>query len=166
VWSAADVVTHVGLIATWYHQTLDRAEAGDPTPSLDAATFDEWTVAEVRAAGRAPVRVRLDAFVTSATAYAARLPDAWELPFGYLRGTISAGRHAALAAVEWHVHAWDIARAGGFSHTPTRPDVLAAAAADAVAAAHGARVAQRVTPFVAGHQRDPWRTVLHRLGRA
>jgi uncharacterized protein (TIGR03083 family) len=166
-WSAAELVGHVGLVADWYHETLDRAEAGDASPSLDVTTFDAWTVQQVRALAPVPSDERVQTFVRSARSYAARLPDDWDLPYGYLRGRISAGRHAALAAIEWHVHAWDLARVCGVHYAPARPDLLAAGGADAITAARsgGGRLAGSVVPWVAAHQRDPWRAVLHRLGR-
>jgi hypothetical protein len=168
VWSALDLVGHVGLVAAWYHETLDRAEAGDARPSVDVGTFDEWTQQQVAALAAAPPAERVQTFVSSARAYANRLPADWDLPYGYVRGAISAGQHAALAAIEWNVHAWDLARVIGIDYVPAHADLLAAGAADAITAARarGGALAQRIVPWVAAHQRDPWHTVLHRLGRA
>jgi hypothetical protein len=168
VWSAADLVGHVGLVARWYHETLDRAEAGDASPSVDVATFDEWTRQQVTALAPASPADRVREFVSTAGSYAARLPDDWDLPYGYVRGAISAGQHAALAAIEWNVHAWDLARVIAVDYVPAHADVLAAGGADAVTAARarGGALAQRIVPWVAAHQRDPWHAVLHRLGRA
>jgi hypothetical protein len=168
VWSALDLIGHVGLVAAWYHETLDRAEAGDAMPSVDVATFDAWTEEQVRALPAASPEERVHEFVTTARSYAARLPADWDLPYGYVRGAISAGQHAALAAIEWNVHAWDLARVMGIDYVPANADVLAAGGADAITAARarGGALAQRIVPWVAARQRDPWHAVLHRLGRA
>jgi hypothetical protein len=167
VWSALELVGHLGLVAAWYHETLDRAEAGDATPSIDVAKFDAWTEGQVRGLPAVPPAERVQDFVTAARSYADRLPADWDLPYGYVRGEISAGQHAALAAIEWNVHAWDLARVMGIDYVPARADLLAAGGADAVTAARarGGALAQRIVPWVAARQRDPWHAVLHRLGR-
>jgi uncharacterized protein (TIGR03083 family) len=165
-WSAAQVAAHVRIVAGWYHDWLDRAERGDATPAFGIDDLPARNEAELGALAPAPPGEHVRAFVASASAYADRLPPNWGRPFGYPRGTITAGQHAALATVEWHVHAWDLARVLGEAHAPSRPDVVAAAAADAwVASQPGATVMRAVAPLLARRQRDPWGAVLRRMDR-
>ena len=106
-------------------------------------------------------------FRERAVAYAGRLVDHWDLPYGYPRGTVTAGLHAGMAAVEWHVHTWDIARSAGRDHVPSRPDRLFLAAADCQAAVTSGLKGTAINTLAPlGARRDPWRELLKRLGRA
>lgn len=74
-------------------------------------------------------------------------------------GTVLAvGRHAGVAAVEWHVHAWDLGRAAGGGH---RPD---AATLPVLTAAWDQTLAE-----ITGTDRDPgqddWTSILVASGR-
>jgi hypothetical protein len=168
-WTAAEVVAHVGVVAGWYHQWLDRAERGDASPAFPIEELSARNAEELRSLGPAEPATHVEAFVSSATAYASRLPAAWDLPFGYPRGTVTAGQHAALATVEWHTHAWDLAGVLGETHVPAHPGLVAAAAADTwLASGAGLRrsgAVRSVATRVAERQRDPWHAVLHRMGR-
>jgi hypothetical protein len=165
VWDASEVLTHVDHMAHWYHERVDRALAGDLSQPFPGDDFDRWTVEQVAAAPRALPRERAADFGATARAYAERLPDVWGTPMWHVGATLTVGQHAALAAVEWHAHAWDLARVIGVEHRPQQPATLAAGAAEAVTVAQRNRTVQRVVPWVAAHQRDPWRSVLKRLGR-
>jgi mycothiol maleylpyruvate isomerase-like protein len=168
-WSAAQVAAHVEHVAGWYDQWLDRAERGDARPAFSIDELPHRNAEALAASGAAGPMARVERFAASARAYAGRVRDAWDTPFGYPRGTVTAGQHAALAAVEWHVHAWDLARVLGVAHAPARPAVLAEAAAATWLASQGrgpvARATAVVGPVLARHQRDPWRALLHRMGR-
>jgi hypothetical protein len=169
-WSAAEVVAHVEYVVGWYHQWLDRAERGDASPAFPIDELPARNADALRGAdAEAPLR-HVETFVASARSYARRLRGAWELPFGYPRGTVTAGQHGALAALEWHAHAWDLARVLGVDHVPADADVLAEAAAETWLASQGrgpvARATAAVAPKVAKRQRDPWGALLRRLGRA
>jgi hypothetical protein len=45
------------------------------------------------------------------------------------RLALTVGQHTGLAAGEWHVHAWDLARSAAAVHRPTDPGTVAAARA-------------------------------------
>lgn len=179
-WNAAHLAGHVTCVSNWYHAWLDQAEAGDAAPAFPIDELDErnrdalaelmtgWT-GDPATDGPAAAT----AFATSARTYATRLPAAWDLPFGYPRGTITAGLHAGLAAVEWHVHTWDLAHAAARAHRPEHPDVLLAAASAAVAAAQAPAALRRpATPVgrwaasLKFRGRDPWLVLLAEVGRS
>ncbi|WP_262402998.1 maleylpyruvate isomerase N-terminal domain-containing protein, partial [Actinomadura sp. CNU-125] len=65
---------------------------------------------------------RIMAFGVSAGAYADLMPDMWDRTHLIYRGTkYTVGDHAGAACVEWHLHAWDMARALGTDYRPRRP---------------------------------------------
>jgi hypothetical protein len=165
-WSALDLAGHLLAVAGWYHDWLDRAQAGDSAPAFDiddlAAQNDHALAALAPATG--PERIA--AFEESALRYADRLPACWDLPFGYPRGTVTAGQHAALACTEWHLHAWDLATSAGRDHRPDDPATLFVAAGETLLAVQGgakAAVQRPLLPLAA--KRDPWGQILTRSGR-
>ena len=156
-WTGTDLAGHLVTVIGWYHDWLDRAEAGDASPAFPASELDERTAAELAAlpAGSGPVRVA--EFVARAEAYRARVRDAWDLPYGYPRGRVTAGLHAALAGWEWHVHAWDFASSAGRDHRPDAAVTLYARGIECFTRATGV-----VVPAPEG---DPWIALLRRTGR-
>ena len=170
-WSALVLTRHVAAVAGWYHEWLDRAERGDATPPFrvaDLAAQNELALVPLaETTGQAAVEL----FVDRARSYAERLrsPGVWELPYGYPRGTVTAGLHAAVAATEWHLHAWDMVRSGGAdaTHRPSDPDALYRGAGTCLAAAQGGlkgRLAAILVPV--GARLSPWEALLRRSGRA
>jgi uncharacterized protein (TIGR03083 family) len=166
-WNAVLLTRHVAAVAGWYHEWLDRAERGDATPPFRgedlASQNDRALVPLAETAGPAA----LELFVTRARSYRARLPAAWDLPYGYPRGTVTAGLHAAMAATEWHLHAWDLARSVGSGHRPSDPDALYRGAGACLASAQGGlkgRIAAVLVPV--GARLSPWEALLRRSGRA
>ncbi len=166
-WSAVTLTRHVAAVAGWYHEWLDRAERGDAAPpfrSEELARQNELALAAlVETSGPAA----LELFVTRARSYRERLPAAWNLPYGYPRGTVTAGLHAAVAATEWHLHAWDLARSVGSGHRPSDPDALYRGVGGCLAKAQGGlrgRIAAVLVPF--GARLSPWEALLRRSGRA
>jgi uncharacterized protein (TIGR03083 family) len=168
-WTAAEVAAHVEHVVGWYHAWLDRAEAGDASPAFSIDELPQRNAEALQASGAAAPMENVERFTASARAYAARVRAEWDIPFGYPRGTVTAGQHAALAAVEWHVHAWDLAQVLGIAHEPARPGALAEAAAATWLASQGSGPVARATalfgPALAKRQRDPWRGLLRRMGR-
>jgi hypothetical protein len=152
-WSAAQLARHVLSVVGWYHEWLDRAEAGDASAAFPIDDLDRQTARSLIDMGDLPGPEATERFRARALTYADRLPDAWDLPYGYPRGTVTAGLHAGMAAVEWHVHTWDLSP----DHVPSRPDLLYVGAADCMAAALG-RTADDPPP-------DPWSAMLERTGR-
>src|SRR5579864_5039874 len=134
-WTTADLAGHLMIAVRWYNENLDRAERGDARPRITFKELDhanDVAVAELpkeRDAG--PVRLR--AYAESARAYAERIPKAWDLPYGFPGGTVTVGLHAGVAALEYHVHAWDLARVVGEEHRPADPTIILRCAAAALA---------------------------------
>ncbi len=166
-WTASDLARHVLAVAQWYDGWLDRAERGDAAPPFGASELAARNAAaleELRALGGPEAVTR---FVVTARAYRARLPSDWDLPFGYPRGTVSAGLHAGTAACEWHLHTWDLAHASGLGYQPSDPAALYSAAGACLAAAEGGvkgRVTAALVPL--GARLRPWEALLRRSGRA
>lgn len=168
VWTGADLAGHVLAVSTWYHQWLDRAEDGKSDPPFPSKRLATENQQALNALPEATGPQRLAQFRRSATDYLARIEGQWALPYGCPVGTITAGQHAALAAMEWHAHAWDLARAAGEDHRPVDPDALAAAVIDAWTARRGrvTRTAQRtLAPVLRSTTRDPWHLLLRNTGR-
>jgi uncharacterized protein (TIGR03083 family) len=166
-WDASALTRHVAAVAGWYHEWLDRAEGGDAAPAFageELATQNELAL-EALAGTSGPAALEL--FVSRARSYRERLPAAWDLPYGYPRGTVTAGLHAAVAACEWHLHSWDLARSGGSGHRPSDPDALYRGAGSCLAKAQGGlkgRIAAVLVPV--GARLSPWEALLRRSGRA
>jgi len=165
-WSGTDLAGHLVTVIGWYHSWLDRGLAGDLDPVFPIAALDTETVAALAAlrAGSGPARI--DEFRASADAYAARLGEHWDAPFAYPRGLVTAGLHAGVAAVEWHIHAWDLARAAGGDHEPADAEGLFLAAARCqLAVAGGLRERAGMQAARLAARRRPWHQLLQRMGR-
>jgi len=166
VWSGTDLAGHVLTVIGWYHSWLDRAEAGDASPAFPIDDLSEQTARSLAELPEGTGPDRVAAFVEEARRYAERLPAAWDLPFGYPRGTVTAGLHAALAASEWHLHTWDFARAAGGEHRPSGATALFIASRECLIVSQkglGARVQRPLLPVAA--KRDAWGQILRRSGR-
>jgi len=165
-WTAAELARHVLAVAGWYHTWLDRAESGDASAPFDAEQLAAQNAAALAALEDLPGPDAVTRFVESAHAYRGRVLAEWDLPYGYPRGTVTAGLHAGVAACEWHLHTWDLARARGLDHRPSDPGALFAAAGACLARARGG-VGGRVTAaFIPlGSRLGPWHSLLRRSGR-
>ena len=157
-WTGTELARHVLSVIGWYHDWLDRAEAGDSSPAFPVTELDEQTARSLLAIGEVSGPDATQRFAAEAERYAERLEDTWDLPFGYPRGTVTAGLHAGLACFEWHAHAWDLAHAAGRDHRPQWPHRLYIAAADCLAAATGAEGGLEPPEH-------PWGAMLVRSGR-
>ena len=156
-WTGTELAGHLVTVVGWYDHWLDRAERGDASPTFPASELDAHTAADLAALPAGSGLDRVADFVARADAYRARLRDAWDLAYGYPRGTVTAGLHAALAAWEWHVHAWDLATAVGGSWRPADAATLYARGVETFTRATGIAV-----PEPTG---DPWTALLRRTGR-
>jgi Mycothiol maleylpyruvate isomerase N-terminal domain len=166
-WSATELARHVLSVIGWYHDWLDRAEAGDASPAFPVEDLDEQAARSLAEIGDVPGPEATARFAAEAARYADRLEERWDLAYGYPRGTVTAGLHAGMAAVEWHVHCWDLATSAGHEHVPAHPDRLFLAAADCQAAVTGGlrgAAVERLAPL--GSRMKPWRELLQRMGRA
>jgi hypothetical protein len=164
-WSAADLARHELDVIGWYHGWMDRALDGDATPAFDIEVIDDRTDAGVRALAGVGPEDAVARFATEAERYAERLEPNWDLPFGYPRGTVTAGLHAGLAACEWHLHSWDLARALGSDHRPGDPATLLVAASACRAAVGGLRQKIERKPAPVAARARPWETILSSSGR-
>jgi uncharacterized protein (TIGR03083 family) len=127
-WSAIDLVGHLLCVARTQHRLLDAAVAGHPRSglpcgaSLDARNADELAALPVAAGSD-----RVVAFDAVTTRYGERLAEADpDLPMGEWDrlGWLDLHDHTLAAAVELHVHAWDLAATLGWDHRPADPDAL------------------------------------------
>jgi hypothetical protein len=168
MWTGAELAGHVLLVSGWYHEWLDRAEAGASDPPFSSKQMATRNQAALNGLEGSPGPARLQAFRRSAAVYADRVEDRWDLPYGFPFGTVTAGQHAALGAMEWHAHAWDLARALGRDHRPVDAETLADGVMAAWSARHGAarRVLRRAAiPVAKQAMRDPWAFLLRGTGR-
>jgi putative acetyltransferase len=98
---------------------------------------------------------RIETFVELAEIHLRRLHEAnWDTTLGIWAGLgpLTVGEHTGIAIGEWHVHAWDLARASGSDHVPADPATVR----------EGQHVLKRATdpgdPWTAvlrGYERDP-----------
>lgn len=135
-WAAIDLAGHLRCVAENFHEYLNDAPNsrlsrlfGQDAPSaLLVRQLSRQNDAELAVLPPATGREHIIAFAVSAEAYADRLLDVWdEAHLSYRGVTLTAGAHAGAICVEWHLHAWDLARALDKDHRPSRPDVVAAA---------------------------------------
>jgi uncharacterized protein (TIGR03083 family) len=132
-WRAVDLAGHLRCVADNYHEYLDDAPdsrlarllaTGVPPDTL-ARKLARQNAAELAALPEAPGPAQVKAFAESARLYARRLRAAWDRPHHRYGDTaVSTGGMAGLVCAEWHLHAWDLARALGKDYRPARPDVL------------------------------------------
>jgi len=199
-WRARDLAGHLRCIADDYHEYLDDAPASryarllgsGPHPQALARKLARQNAAELAALPDAPPDEHLAAFVLSARAYARRLPSVWDLPHHQYRDVVvTVAGMAGAATAEWHLHAWDLARALGAEHRPADPEAVLAgwragmthlpatipgavpgrpaprrpAAAAVAGAALPAPVPSYAVPRRAYSADDPWHVLLRASGR-
>lgn len=153
-WSARDLTGHLLAIARYYHRLLDGVDAGHPLTGLPRGDeLAEMNRRDLAILEEDRGQARASLFVDAATAHAARLEEAnWGATLGLWAGLgpLLVAEHTAVAVAEWHVHAWDLARAAGLDHHPSDPA--------AVGRGQGA-VGRSVGPG------DPWTALLLAYGR-
>jgi uncharacterized protein (TIGR03083 family) len=132
-WRARDLAGHLRCVADDYHEYLDDAPASryarllasGSHPQALARKLARQNAAELAALADAPPDEHIAAFALSARAYARRLPSVWDLPHHqYLDHVVTVAGMAGAAAAEWHLHAWDLARALGADHRPADPEAV------------------------------------------
>ncbi|HEX6469291.1 MAG TPA: hypothetical protein VF069_09365 [Streptosporangiaceae bacterium] len=161
-WRAIDLAGHLRCVAENYLEYLQDAPdsrlarlfAQDAPSAVLVRQQARQNAAELAVLPVEPGPERMMSFMVSAGAYADLLPDAWDRTYLIYRGTkYTAGDHAGAASLEWHLHAWDLARAMAVDYRPTDPDVL-------VAAWHWG------VPHLPLQDGDPWVAVLRSSGRS
>jgi uncharacterized protein (TIGR03083 family) len=170
-WRARDLAGHLRCVADDYHEYLDDAPVSryarllgsGPHPQTLARKLARQNAAELAVLADAPPGEHIAAFALTARAYARRLPSVWGLPHHqYLGQEVTVAGMAGAACAEWHLHAWDLARALGADHRPADPrTVLAGWRAGMVHLPAG----QAATRWRA-RRTDPWDLVLLASGRS
>lgn len=153
-WRAVDLAGHLVAIGRYYHTLLDAAAAGRPLRGLPVGTSLQ-TMNERDLVGLPPGGgpERIVTFLRLARHYGQRVAEAdWHSILGEWDrlGPLTIGQHTAVAAGEWHIHAWDLARSAGRDHRPADPATIAA----------GRRILSGL-PAIG----DPWRATLISSGR-
>ena len=169
-WSATELAGHLVNVVSWYHNWLDLAEDGFSKAPWSLGYLDRMTEDSLAALPDGSGPDRLAEFVDAARGYRERLPASWDIAYGYPRGTVTAGGHAAVAATEWHLHAWDFT---GGTHRPASPQPLAEATATVTLLARVPFRLQRLAAPLIGvaarreidKRGGPWETLLHHAGR-
>lgn len=165
-WSAAETVRHLVAVARWYHAWLDRALRGETSIPFCPAEMSRRNAAELAALTDLDGPTATTAFATTAHDYLERTRDVWEVPFAYPYGLVTVGLHCAIAAAEWHLHAWDISQLRSERHRPENPQELFIAVGESVAASvGGARGTAMRWAVPLASRRAPWETMLRRSGR-
>lgn len=153
-WRAVDLAGHALCVVRYYLRLLDAAEAGHPVTSLPRG--DELAAMNADDLAHLPEAYGADRtakFGELAATHLRRLQRAdWTIALGTWSGLgeMTVGEHSGVALGEWHVHAWDMARAIGEHHRPSDPLVVA----------RGQAVVFRAT-----EPGDPWLAVLRGYGR-
>jgi len=153
-WRCVDLAGHVLCVARYYHRLLDAAVTGHPLSDrprgMALAVMNGQDLVELPETS-GPERIR--DFVRTATAYGDRLRDNdWDTSVGAWAGIgrLTIAEHILLAVGEWHIHAWDLARAAGGDHQPADAEVVLA----------GLRILPGSLP-----NGEPWAVALQGAGR-
>jgi uncharacterized protein (TIGR03083 family) len=165
-WRAGDLAGHLRCVADDFHEYLDDAPSsrlarlmatGVPAASL-ARKLARQNAAELAALPEGPAADHIAAFAEAARSYARRLGPAWPLPHHHYRdAVITVGAMAGAVCAEWHLHAWDLARALGKDYRPAAPEI--------VLAGWRAGVPQ-LPPPEGSWEDDPWLVLLQVSGRS
>jgi uncharacterized protein (TIGR03083 family) len=134
-WRAADLAGHLRCVADDYNEYLDDAPASRFARLMATGAHPETlerklarqNAAELAALPDDPAPQHIAAFAESARAYARRLAGVWNLPHHRYRDTVvTVAGMAEAACAEWHLHAWDLARALGQDYRPAAPGLVLA----------------------------------------
>lgn len=127
---AIDLAGHLLEVARSCHRLLDAA-LGRSIPQRadrDRPLVCRGAIRTVPPDRLAAGADRMVAFDAVATRYGERIADADpDLRIGVFDGAGQLGlvRHSLLVALEWHLHAWDLAGALGWDYQPSDADLLA-----------------------------------------
>lgn len=153
-WNASELAGHLLAIVRYYHRLLDAAVLAHPLVDLPRGRqLEEMNASDLAALPPERGPRRISKFVADAQRSRLLLAEVdWDMQIGSWEalGPLTVEQHTGLAALEWHVHAWDLAKAMGHEHRPLAPEILAQAA----------RVLP--APMPAG---DPWTATLRWTGR-
>jgi uncharacterized protein (TIGR03083 family) len=177
-WRARDLAGHLRCIADDYTEYLNDAPASryarlmarGPQPATLARKLARQNAAELASLSDAGPAEHIAAFAETARDYAARLPSVWDLPHHTYRDqVVTVAGMAGAASAEWHLHAWDLARALGLEHRPAEPEVVLAGwrgvPPHLPAAEEDYAVVRQAEWLGFGRRRDPWQILLLASGR-
>ncbi len=165
-WRAADLAGHLRCVADDYHEYLDDAPASrlarllatGAHPDTLTRKLARQNAAELAALPDRPAAEHIAAFAQSARGYARRLALVWDMPHHRYRDVpVTVGGMAGAACAEWHLHAWDLAKAFGKEYRPAAPEIVLAG----WCAGHAAAVAGQAVG-----SDDPWLILLRASGRS
>jgi uncharacterized protein (TIGR03083 family) len=165
-WRAADLAGHLRCVADDYHEYLDDAPASrlarllatGAHPDTLTRKLARQNAAELAALPDRPAAEHIAAFAESARRYARRLALVWDMPHHRYRDvSVTVGGMAGAACAEWHLHAWDLAKAFGKEYRPAAPEI--------VLDGWRAGVPQR-PPALGEGGGDPWLALLLTSGRS
>jgi hypothetical protein len=161
-WQALDLAGHLRCVAENYLEYLQDAPDSRLSKLFAQNAASAVLIRQQARQNAAELAVlpvetgpeRIMSFTVSAGAYADLVPDAWDRTHLIHRGTkYTVGDHAGAACVEWHLHAWDLARALGRDYRPRDAELLVAAWTWGV-------------PHLPLGSGDPWQVVLCSSGRS
>jgi uncharacterized protein (TIGR03083 family) len=126
-WTASDLIGHVRCAAEDYNAVLDAALDGRSDPVLRGTDLSEHNSIRLAALAPASPLVHVACFGLDARRFAARAARAWRTALFELGGGYywSIGDYIGYCALEWHVHAWDLANAAGIRYGPRCVPALA-----------------------------------------
>lgn len=158
-WSARDIVRHLEAVAGAYVLWVAGAIGGRMTPLLVGGDLAAWNAALLE---RLPDRSTWNhhrRFRELASDHRRLVTAHPESPMKFTpHGTVwTVLEHAGVAAIEWHVHAWDLAQAAGHEHSPDPVDAATLARAWSAVLTPAS---ERALP-----DGDPWPAVLKASGR-
>lgn len=166
-WRAGDLAGHLRCVADDFHEYLDdapgsrlaRLMATGAPPEKLTRKLARQNAAELAALPDGPVPPdHIAAFAQSARSYAGRLQPLWELPHHRYRDVVvTVGGMAGAVCAEWHLHAWDLARALGKDYRPAAPEIVLAGWLAGM---------PQLPPRWEGGDDDPWLALLAASGRS
>ncbi|MBW3664852.1 MAG: maleylpyruvate isomerase N-terminal domain-containing protein [Actinobacteria bacterium] len=125
-WDAHTLVRHLHAIAADYLQWADDAPADRTRPLLRSAELAYHNEQAMVRLPLLPARTHLQVFSGHANRHLQLADRHWDWPMMLAPSAVwTVGQHVGVAAIEWHVHAWDLARSQGTDHRPGDTEVLA-----------------------------------------
>ncbi len=156
-WTVRDLVRHLEVVAGSNVLWTSAALGGRVRRALSEPDQDAFNHEMLDRLPRRSTAAHLERFVELADDHVRLVRATAAMPMTELGDgrVLTAAEHAGLVALEWHVHAWDLARSNGDSHLPEADDV--AVLIDVWATADPAAAAELDLPT--------WTGLLRALGR-
>lgn len=118
-WTVADLAGHIRCAAEDYNAVLEGALGSGPGPVLQGADLAEHNAARLAALPPAAPLVHVAVFGLDARRFAERAAHRWDATVFGVRGSAwTVGDYVGFCALEWHLHAWDLASGAGFTYRP------------------------------------------------